>query len=301
MPVSLAVTPAGQILVLDTSGRIWRADPLAGKWELEVLRHPVGTEPTVEIEGLPAHVRAPLERDHRSGRPLGPARAQALVTVQVGDKTEIVVTGYEPRSGGLNVLYIKRSELIHAKSTVQRVATFGLFAGLAADPGGSRVYLSNTRTAEIYTLHLTKRPSLEPFARPRGAVVLGPLAIDPDGNRLFVADVARGALFSVDIPAQEGTSPGDREIAVGLGEPIALALDDAAGRLYVADAAGRQIWVVDPEGHEAPKPLVLETELREPLALTILADGDLVVADAGPPAVYVFPRQGGAPRAVLTF
>jgi sugar lactone lactonase YvrE len=96
-------------------------------------------------------------------------------------------------------------------------------------------------------------------------------------------------LYSVDLPTRRVT-----ELARGLGEPAALAVDSVRRTVFVADAARHKIWVVssDTPG-QAPRDLAPTVKLREPLGLAFDASRrTLWIGDHAESAFYSLSTDG---------
>lgn len=102
-----------------------------------------------------------------------------------------------------------------------------------------------------------------------------PTALATDGNQVYVADGARGAIRRLDADGRSSTILGSRDR--GFGAPAALTLAPS-GELVVADAYG-SIWSVDPETG-ARAELAGRSGLEEPRALARAGD-ELIVAGSG--------------------
>lgn len=112
-----------------------------------------------------------------------------------------------------------------------------------------------------------------------------PTAVATDGNQVYVADSARGAIRRLDAGGRSSTVAGSG--GRGFGAPAALALA-RSGELVVADAYG-SIWSVDPETGERTR-LAGSSAIEEPRALARPGD-ELIVAGSGS-TLCVLDRDG---------
>jgi len=101
------------------------------------------------------------------------------------------------------------------------------------------------------------------------------------------ATIATGEIFVIDTP----TSIVRRNLATGTDTPIASGGDlndlsdiaiDFAGNILVTDRSDGQVIRVDPAGAPNGTQTVLTSELGEPTALVVDANGSIIVADSAP-------------------
>ena len=251
-PWGVAALSSGELIVMETDGRMLRVNP--------------------DSEGLKV-----LKRSFRPFFPID------------------VTTG--ARDGG-DVLFVNLRFRTPQGAVFNRVTQFSLrgkalregwmaasdsFAGLAVDAKTETLWLVESGSSEI---HMVKAEGLRSgkevslyrrLLRLPGVGILGPLAYDDAGQRLFVADSLNGTVYMIPV----GTSPATAtRIADGLGEPQALAVDHRNQRLYVADVAAPRIWVVDLDDVSAGKELFARPQgLRSPVDLAVTPDGTLWIAD----------------------
>lgn len=134
------------------------------------------------------------------------------------------------------------SELIKLKEIPRAVAV---------SPSGDRVYLVNPNTAG--TLRNLRRPCgtvtvVDPHARSEvGRILVGwkpmGIAVDPDGERLYVANEGSNDVSIVDVRTAAETS----RVKVGKG-PWAMAC--SGDRLYVVNARNKTMSVVDTDARQ---------------------------------------------------
>lgn len=279
--VDLSLGADGKLFALLDDGRMVRVDP-------EVLRAtPVG-KATIPPAGAEAVSDEPESRFH----------PVALATHEGRGGGELYVTGFQKMTGSVYRVHVNAYGLDGAERWRQTAVTLGLFAGAVVDPVASVLYLSSTRTAEIYCMPLgDKRREPKSCLRPWGAVVLGPLDIDRGGERLFVADVARGQVLAVSLATGKGAAGETRTVAEGLGEPVALAWDAPRGRLWIADRLAGEIIAVDPDGDGAEPVATRTWKWRSwPGALAVTGSGDLWAGEAESRRLVLYPADGGEPR-----
>ncbi len=121
-----------------------------------------------------------------------------------------------------------------------------------------------------------------------GANGLGAIAVDPRGEKLYVADPFEGKLFGVSLSSHKTWL-----VAEDLGEPSALAVGRDGQVLYIADRAKRAILTVRLDA-KTPKPVVFWTskELREPVGLTFDNANTLWVGDHAAKALFGISPDG---------
>lgn len=291
--ISLASNQDGELLVLLTDGKLVHFDPLSLRYQqLGIL-----------ARGTPPIASSPPE-DPETGRRIGsfafetlePVRGLGVAIADRPEGEEIYITGFTPLSGAGYIFHVSCFTPAGKQRWSRRSLTLGVFAGAAADPVENVLYLSNTRTAEIFRMALDgddERPT--PFVRPQGAVVLGALALDLDHRRLFVADVARGEVLAVDLSTEPESTGDTRKLVKGLGEATALAWDATRSLLWISDRLAGEILAVDPDSGETVRSLRWSSP-GTPSALTITASGDLWVGDLRSRRLVLFPADGAKPR-----
>jgi len=100
------------------------------------------------------------------------------------------------------------------------------------------------------------------------------LAVSDDGDRLYVSDIAQGAVFAFDFPQKSFTKIGSTE---RLAQPVGLALD-AQENLYVVEQQKKGISVFDRAGNRLR--FITDASLERPSGIAIDAvRGKLYVAD----------------------
>lgn len=270
-------------VVLDDRFRIWQAYHIK-RWPSFVLIDPKGVVVgQVAGEGnrmLLDRYIARLLADHRLDRTLAPAR----LTIEI------------PPPGPDAPL--REPEGVIA--VAPRVAVPGRL--FIADTGHGRVILADwpdaqgsARVRSVFGAHGPMRdgsPHEARFARPAG------LALDPAGDRLFVADPAHHAVRMIELKtglvrtiAGTGQLGGDSHggaagVRQALRSPHGLAYDAARQRLLIAMEGDHRVWSID-----------LTTMVARPIAgagRPRVADGPLDAACFWQPAAIVLPDRGGS-------
>ncbi|MEV1069821.1 YncE family protein [Streptomyces sp. NPDC050263] len=156
---------------------------------------------------------------------------------------------------------------------------------IAVSPSGDRVYLANPGVEG--SLRSLRRPRgtvtvVDPYARSEVAHILvgrSPfsIAVDPDGERIYVANLRSNDVSIVDVRAAAETS----RVKVGK-QPRALACSE--GRLYVANAHAGTMSVVDTDTQR-----VLDTVRtgRQPTSVVVSPSGDRVYVGTNDATVSV--------------
>lgn len=252
-PIGIASLPAGRLVALEAAGRGVRLSPAGAVEKLFEL----------------ARLYVPLELS------AGIVDGHEILAVSMGFKGTISVSSQ---------VAIFRD----GKPTYVPLASQGWYSGLGLDSATRTLYLSNTGSAEIYRLDLRGADLRAAYFLSLPGKVIGPLALDSVGQRLFAADVVRGTIYVITIADRKV-----QRLPEVQGEPASLAFDPATGRLYVADAAGSRIWLYDRTLDSGPPRLFATGNgLSKPCGLAVDAAGNLWVANKGSGFISSFDRNG---------
>jgi YVTN family beta-propeller protein len=145
-----------------------------------------------------------------------------------------------PNTNQLAVLDTSDNSLLHGVPIGDDPIERAIPNGVAVAPDGSRIYVANTGTDEIWVLDAESLEALPPIPLGKGA---GPvaLAMDPDGDRLYSADINSDEVSVIDPAA--GTV--FATVAVG-SDPTDIAIGPE-GRLFVPNQWSNDVSVVDPK------------------------------------------------------
>lgn len=117
------------------------------------------------------------------------------------------------------------------------------------------------------------------------------IAFAPLGD-LYLSDPTNGRIYRYDASGRYISSfTGGEEVGWGqLLQPEGITTANGGAEIYVCDAGKRQIAVFDPSG--MPLRVFGGTDLQEPWAIAVGADGQCYVADRKGKAICVFSEQG---------
>ena len=148
-------------------------------------------------------------------------------------------------------------------------------------------YVATSDSNEIYQLNPRGTESTY-VGRIPGATKLGPLAFDEANHRIYVADVAVGAIYQYSIATRAS------EVLVStLSAPTALSFDPATSRLYVADPGRRAIFTVDTRSRATSAVEFASDPLKSPYGMALVENGRIAVADYGADSILIFSDKGG--------
>lgn len=156
----------------------------------------------------------------------------------------------------------------------------GVYSGIAVDSARGVAYVTNSSINAVYRVALgsEKAPVIE-IATLARAQRVGALALDPVGQRLFIADTDAALLHVVSL----GASRSNRSIPLGSVQEVrAVAWSRRDRRVYLADSAQETVWSLEPDA-PAPRvqPTFRDTRFKEPAGLTVATDGTLWMVDEG--------------------
>lgn len=201
-----------------------------------------------------------------------------MAAALVGDQEFIFVTMYwvfstQSTQGneGVIVQYSLQGQEVRKWSALGRV-----FAGIAVDGDHQVAYLGNASGGDISTLNLADSASPKFAIHVTGASMIGPLALDKEGQRLFAADLGAGTIYVVDLAGRKS-----RLLVSGLGEPAALAYEPSQHKLYIADAGRHRISQVSVDATNPKASDYSVGDLHEPRGLAVEPNHSVWVADFG--------------------
>jgi hypothetical protein len=171
-----------------------------------------------------------------------------------------------------------------------------IYSGVALMPGSSTAgFAADARRRDVFTLTLSDKAitakQLTSVRDPEA--ILGSLAVDASGQRLYIADQAGGKIWSV---ATRGGEPA--LFATGLRDLRAIAADDRW--VFAADGDGRRIvQFAQRPPPAAPRQSVASArslslaEFKAPSAVAISGPGEIAVGDPAAGAVWLITTSDG--------
>lgn len=219
----------------------------------------------------------------RSGRLSSNFNAAELTCAIVdGNKTALVVAMAAQR------IWVVRMDVATGRWS-EAVVADGIGAGIAFDPGSSRIFLSSIKERAIYSVS----PALKdpgPWASIFGkAESIGSLAVDSAGNRLLVGEAFSGIVYSLALDSRRQGA-----VAEGMGSVNSLSVDGQRNLLYIADAGRRAIWVVPlaGEGPRRPRIFYRSDELKAVTGVAADRQSNVWVGVYSPGKVIVLSPNG---------
>jgi glucose/arabinose dehydrogenase len=258
-PIAISALPSGKIAVLESRGGLSLIDSSTGR-------------------------ETPLKET------LGNFTAMDMTSAVVGNEESLFVTMYWVFSKqalhgnqGLLVQYSLQGQEVRKWSALGHV-----FSGIAVDQSHNVVYLASANSGEIWAGGLLEHTDPKVVEHVGGASLIGPLALDADGQRLFVADLGSSSIFVVDLARHKS-----RLLVSGLGEPAALSFEPSQHKLYIADAGRHRVSQISVDSAGA-KLMDFSTtrEIREPRGLAVAADRSIWVGDFEANAVFRLSPDG---------
>jgi DNA-binding beta-propeller fold protein YncE len=155
-------------------------------------------------------------------------------------------------------------------------------SGIDFDAGSNTAYVATSDSNEIYQLNVRGTES-KYVARIPNATKLGPLAFDEGSQRVFVADVAAGAIYQYSLSTRAS-----KVLVSNLSAPTALSFDSQTRRLYIADPGRRGIFTVDMRSNQPLATEFVSDPLKSPYGMALLTSDRMAVADYGANGVLVF-------------
>ena len=159
-------------------------------------------------------------------------------------------------------------------------------SGIDVSADRKSAYVATSDSKEIYRLDLQKTTSTF-IARIPGAAKLGPLAFDETHQRIYVADVAAGAIYQYTIATKSS-----KVLVTGLSAPTALSHDPDASRLYVADPGRRAIFTVETRASKPVLTQFVSSPLKSPYGMALISQDRMAVTDYAENCIFVFSSKG---------
>ncbi len=258
-PIAISALPSGQVSVLGFRGGLSLVDSATGR-------------------------QVPIKAS------LGNSIPVDMTSARVSDQEFIFVTMYWAFSTqslqgnqGIVVQYSLQGQEVRKWSVIGHV-----FAGIAADGPRQTIYLGSANSGDISTLNVAEQTSPRVTEHVSGASMIGPLALDMDGQRLFAADLGSGTIYVVDLAHHKS-----RVLVSGLGEPAALSYEPSQHKLYIADASRHRISQVSVDVAGAKvSDFSTVAQLREPRGVTVGPNHSVWVADFGAGTVLQLSATG---------
>jgi DNA-binding beta-propeller fold protein YncE len=185
-------------------------------------------------------------------------------------------------------------QLVNGQQIWSWLSVKGVYTAVAIDPIQGFVYTSNSTTNGVFRLRLgQQKQSAQLAVTFPEARRIGAIAVDPEGQRLFVADYDGRRIFVWPV---KGGRP--RSILVPeLSEIRALAWDTRRRRLYIADSGSEGIWSVADDGNKAEL-LVRDRRFRQPSGVAVGIQDSLIVTDESSGSVVSVGVTDGAIRQI---
>lgn len=159
-------------------------------------------------------------------------------------------------------------------------------SGIDVGANTKSAYVATSDSKEIYRLDLQGTASTY-VTSISGAAKLGPLAFDEAHQRIYVADVAAGAIYQYTISTKTS-----KVLVTGLSAPTALSYDPDAARLYIADPGRRAIFTVDTRASRPVVTQFVSSPLRSPYGMALISKDRVAVADYSENCIFVFSSKG---------
>jgi len=159
-------------------------------------------------------------------------------------------------------------------------------SGIDFGTSSHTAYVATSDSNEIYRLNPEGSKSTF-VARIPDATKLGPLAFDEGGQKIYVADVAAGAIYQYSLKVKSS-----KVLVSNLSAPTALSFEPETGRLYIADPGRRGIFTVDTRSGNPVATEFVSGPLKSPYGMALLSSDRMAVADYGANSVFVFSSKG---------
>jgi DNA-binding beta-propeller fold protein YncE len=169
----------------------------------------------------------------------------------------------------------------------------GAYTGCVVDNVHNRILVAAAATNDIAEVNYSDGTK---GLRPRyylslpGMKRAGPIAINANGTRLWVADLEDSKIVRVDLMKRT------IDATISIDADIRAIAVDREERVYIADSAGRQVLSVDNEG--AARRYAKLPEFKEPSGVAVDSKGRVWVCDQQARAVFLV--SAGGSRADLT-
>ena len=165
---------------------------------------------------------------------------------------------------------------------LQTWAFRNICSGIDFGASSHTAYVATSDSNEIYRLDLQGTES-KYVARIPNATKLGPLALDEAGRKIFIADVAVGAIYQYSL-----STKASRVLVSNLSAPTALSFYPETGRLYIADPGRRAIFTVNTRSSQPVLTEFVSEPLKSPYGMALLSSDRMAVADYGANSILVF-------------
>lgn len=167
--------------------------------------------------------------------------------------------------------------------------------GIVPVGGRTTGFFTDGLGAEIRSYEVSSVLEVKYFASvPSSGAVLGPIAADPVGNELYVADVIQGDVWRI---ATRGGRP--TQFGKALRDPRAIVVDDRM--VYVAEGRNRRIVRMPRAGttgsraqQESADPgPIAAPEFKQPTGLALAGANQLWVGDLSAKAIFLVSTESG--------
>ena len=226
--------------------------------------------------GLQFVGRFALEAPGTNGIDLTFVRDNKQDTIVVTQWTDKLHLGFVNR-------YSPEGTLIGSWPTLRHIPT-----GVDYDPTSHRVYFATADSNELYAADL-HGGSPHQVCEIRGAVQIGPIALDFDRHLIYAAD-REGALFVVDLQSKKVT-----RLSPSFGLASALRFDGKNRKLYVADNVQKKIYAVD-LSTQSNRVIVDSAQITSPSGLAPGPEDTLLVTDRKSGNVYLAKLEALGPN-----
>jgi len=187
----------------------------------------------------------------------------------------VVVTEWDDKLHlGFVNRYSPEGKLIGSWPTLRHIPT-----GIDYDPTSHLVYFATADSNELYAADL-HGGSPHQVCEIRGAVQIGPIALDIDRHLIYAAD-REGALFLIDLQSKKVT-----RLSSSFGLASALRFDGKNRKLYVADNVQKKIYAVD-LSTQTNRVIVDSEQIASPSGLAPGPENTLLVTDRKSGSVYL--------------
>jgi DNA-binding beta-propeller fold protein YncE len=170
--------------------------------------------------------------------------------------------------------------------TLQRWNFRNICSGIDVSVDRKAAYVATSDSKEIYRIDLQGTASTYVASIPEAAK-LGPLALDDAHQKIYVADVAAGAIYEYTISTNTS-----KVFVTGLSAPTALSYDPDAARLYIADPGQRGIFTVDTRASRPVARKFVSNPLKSPYGMALISKDRMAVADYTENSIFVFSGKG---------
>jgi DNA-binding beta-propeller fold protein YncE len=263
-PIAMSSLPSGGLVVLGSRGSLSVVTP--GKGDIRHIKQSLGYYNPADIAA--AHI----------------------------DDNDVILVAMYSNYGSAQQSVQRRGILAEYSLSGQQLRTWPfvgrVFDAVAADSDHKVLYLAEGLRGQVSLLSLDTKDSgadVKTLQELPAASRIGALAIDPDGQRLFVADSELGRIYVLEIGKRSV-----RTLVSSLGEPAALTYDRVGHNLFVADAARRCIWRIAVDDVTRARAVVFSSapEFREPRGIAMGPEHNVWVADFGTSSIFELGSKG---------